>query len=317
MASTKQTALPANPHRAALGRRVAVNWELYLFVLPVVAYLIVFSYLPMYGITIAFKDFKPASGILGSQWVGLKHFIRFFTMNKFLVVLKNTLTLSLYSLAAGFPLPIILALLLNSCPLKRYTKVVQTVTYAPHFISMVVVVGMINVFFSPTYGIVGNILRTLRLIEGPFMVLASPKAFVHLYVWSGIWQTMGWSSIIYLGALSSVDPALHESAFIDGANKLQRILHIDLPSIVPTIVVLLILNCGTVMNVGFEKVFLMQNSMNISASEIINTYIYKMGIQNGQYSFSTAIGLFNSVINFAILLLVNRIAQGLGENSLW
>ncbi len=302
--------------RTPLNKRIAINWELYVFLFPVIAYLIIFNYLPMYGILIAFKDFKPAKGITGSSWAGLKHFIRFFTMSNFPVVLRNTLSLSLYSLIAGFPLPIILALLLNSSPFKRVKKLVQTITYAPHFISLVVIVGMINVFFSPTFGLVGNILRSFGFIQGPMMLLTDPAAFTHLYVWSGIWQSMGWNSIIYLGALSNVDLSLHESAVIDGANKLQRIRYIDLPCIIPTIVVLLILNSGNIMNVGFEKVFLMQNAMNITASETINTYIYKMGIQNGQYSFSTAIGLFNSVINYLMLLLVNKMAGAMGETAL-
>jgi putative aldouronate transport system permease protein len=300
-----------------LKKRLNKNWELYIFVLPAVIYLIIFNYFPMYGVIIAFKDFKPINGIVNSSWVGLEHFIRFFTMNKFIVVFQNTITLSLYTLIAAFPFPIILALLLNSCPYNRFKKVVQVATYAPHFISIVVIVGMINVFFSPTYGLIGNLLRAIGLIDGPYMILTNAKAFSHLYVWSGIWQSVGWNSIIYLGALSGIDPTLHESAVIDGANKLQRILHIDLPGIIPTIVILLILNFGRVMNVGFEKVFLMQNSMNLAKSEIINTYIYKMGIMSGQFSFASAIGLFNSVINFVLLISVNKIADILGENALW
>lgn len=278
-----------------LSKRIMENWQLYILILPALVYLVIFAYGPMLGISIAFKDFKPHKGIFGSDWVGLKHFERFFAMNKFKLAFKNTITLSLYSLIAGFPLPIILAMLLNSCPYLRLKKTVQTVTYAPHFISMVVIVGMLRVFFSPTTGLIGHILRAMGLIDGPLMVLTDPGAFAHLYVWSGVWQGMGWSSIIYLGALTGVDPSLHESAVIDGANKLQRILHIDLPAITPTIVVLLVLNCGSIMNVGFEKVFLLQNSLNLSASETIATYVYKVGIQDSQYSFSTAINLFNSV----------------------
>lgn len=297
-------------------KNIWAYWQLYMFLLPVILYMLIIQYIPMGGIVIAFQNYKPFKGISGSEWVGLKHFIRFFTMNKFQVVLINTVRLSLYSLAAGFPLPIILALLLNSCRHTRFKKVVQTVTYAPHFISIVVVVAMLNVFFSPTYGFIGNILRSMGFLDGSLMTLTDPAAFPHLYVWSGVWQSIGWSSIIYLGALSGVDPALHESAMIDGANKLQRILHIDVPAIIPTIVLLLILSCGSVMNVGFEKVFLMQNSMNLPSSETLNTYIYKMGIQDGQYSFSTAIGLFNSVVNFCMLLLVNGIARLTGDNSL-
>lgn len=300
-----------------LSKRIMENWQLYVLILPALVYLVIFAYGPMLGITIAFKDFKPHKGIFGSDWVGLKHFERFFAMNKFKLAFKNTITLSLYSLIAGFPLPIILAMLLNSCPYLRLKKTVQTVTYAPHFISMVVIVGMLRVFFSPTTGLIGHILRAMGLIDGPLMVLTDPGAFAHMYVWSGVWQGMGWSSIIYLGALTGVDPSLHESAVIDGANKLQRILHIDLPAITPTIVVLLVLNCGSIMNVGFEKVFLLQNSLNLSASETIATYVYKVGIQDSQYSFSTAINLFNSVINFVLLIIVNSISRALGETALW
>ena len=300
-----------------LSKRIMENWQLYILILPALVYLVIFAYGPMLGITIAFKDFKPHKGIFGSDWVGLKHFERFFAMNKFKLAFKNTITLSLYSLIAGFPLPIILAMLLNSCPYLRLKKTVQTVTYAPHFISMVVIVGMLRVFFSPTTGLIGHILRAMGLIDGPLMVLTDPGAFAHMYVWSGVWQGMGWSSIIYLGALTGVDPSLHESAVIDGANKLQRILHIDLPAITPTIVVLLVLNCGSIMNVGFEKVFLLQNSLNLSASETIATYVYKVGIQDSQYSFSTAINLFNSVINFVLLIIVNSISRALGETALW
>lgn len=300
-----------------LSRRILENWQLYLLLFPVILYLVIFAYGPMAGIVIAFEDFKPYKGITGSTWVGMKHFIRFFAMNKFKLALKNTITISLYSLIAGFPLPIVLALLLNTCPYMRLKKTVQTVTYAPHFISMVVIVGMLRVFFSPTTGIVGNLLRSLGLLDGSLMVLTSPAAFPHLYVWSGVWQGMGWSSIIYLGALTGVDPSQHESAVIDGANKLQRIIHIDLPAITPTIVVLLIMNSGSIMNVGFEKVFLLQNSLNLSAAETISTYVYKVGIQDSQYSFSTAINLFNSIINFALLVIVNSISRALGETALW
>ena len=298
-------------------RRMLFSWELYLFVLPAIIYFVIFAYGPMMGIIIAFKDFRPSKGILGSDWVGLKHFVRLFTMRTFGQLVGNTLTLSIYTLLASFPLPIILALLLNASPYPRLKKTVQTITYAPHFISLVVLVGMIRVFFSPNYGIIGNVLRAAGMISGPFGALTNPAAFKHLYVWSGVWQSMGWNSIIYLGALTSIDPSLHESATIDGANKLQRILYIDLPGIAPTIVILLIINSGNIMNVGFEKVFLLQTPLNSSVSETISTFVYKMGIQQTQYSFSTAVGLFNSVINFALLLVVNTISRVMGETALW
>lgn len=290
---------------------------MYLFVLPAVAYLLLFNYGPMYGVQIAFKDFKSYSGIVGSEYVGLKHIIRMFEMKAFGSMVRNTLTLSIYSLLAGFPLPIILALGLNSCKYNRYKKVVQTVTYAPHFISVVVIVGMLNIFFSPSTGIVKNVLQQFGLIENTLYVLMDADAFPHLYVWSGVWTQIGWNSIIYLGALSGVDQSLHEAAIVEGASKRQRIWYVDVPSILPTIIVLLILNCGSIMSVGFEKAFLMQNSMNSEKSEIISTYVYKIGIQDGQWSFSTAIGLFNSVINFVILTSVNWISRRVGETSLW
>ncbi|MBD2846599.1 sugar ABC transporter permease [Paenibacillus sp. IB182496] len=301
----------------SLGFRIWQSRELYLFLLPAVALVIVFNYFPMYGITVAFKDFKPHLGIMGSPWAGLKYFDRFFDMPMFSVILKNTLLLSFYTLIASFPLPIILALALNSTPSQRLKKIVQTITYAPHFISIVIIVGMLNIFFSPSMGIVRNILSGLGLMDGNLDVLMNASSFPHLYVWSGVWQTLGWSSIIYLGALSAVDPALHESAVIDGASKFQRVFRIDLPLILPTIVILLILESGTIMNIGFEKVFLMQNAFNLSTSEVINTYVYKVGIREAQYSLSSAIGLFNSGINFILILLVNQVSRRLGQESLW
>ena len=303
--------------RKDLRRRVYEHRELYLFLLPAALYFILFNYIPMGGIVIAFKNFKIGKGIFGSKWVGLKYFIRIFGMAKFPVVVMNTIRLSAYTLLAGIPLPIILALLLNTCSMPRLKKVVQTVTYAPHFISTVVVVAMVNVFFAPTNGIVSNLLMKTGAIQTPLMALTDPKAFPHLYVWSGVWQSIGWNSIIYLGALTGVDPSLHESAMIDGANKLQRILHIDLPCIMPTIILLLIMNCGSIMNVGFEKAFLMQRPLNLETSEVISTYVYKLGIQDMQYSMATAVGVFNSVINFALVITVNTISRRLSDSSLW
>lgn len=313
MVKTNRSLASAHPLR----RRIWRHWELYLFLLPAVLYLLLMHYGPMYGVVIAFQDYKPRKGITGSEWVGLKHFIRLFNMANFGTYLKNTLVISFYSLLAGFPLPILLALSLNSCKHGRLKKVVQTSSYAPHFISMVVIVSMINVFFSPTTGVVAGILKRMGLLEGTLRVLMSPEAFPHLYVWSGVWQELGWGSIIYIGALSGVDESLHEAALIDGANKGQRIVNIDFPLIVPTIVVMLILRSGSIMSVGFEKAFLMQNSLNLSASEVISTYTYKVGIKEGQYSFSSAVGLFNSVVNFAMVMIVNQISRRVGDTSLW
>jgi putative aldouronate transport system permease protein len=301
-----------------LRERILFNWQIYVFMLPAVMYLFIFNYLPMYGILIAFKEFRPKLGIWGSEWVGLKYFVRFFSLSSFEQILRNTLTLSFYQLLAGFPLPILLALALNSCEYPKFKKLVQTVTYAPHFISIVVIVGMINILFAPSQGIVVNILRFFgRNKDSPLMILTDPAAFAHLYVWSGIWASIGWNSIIYLGALSGVDPTLHESARVDGASRLQRIIFIDFPAIIPTIIILLILDCGRIMNVGFEKAFLMQKAMNLSASEVISTYVYKIGLREGQYSLATAVGLFNSGINFILLITVNQIARYFRTNSLW
>ncbi len=296
-------------------RRISKNYVLYLFLLPTVAYLAVFHYAPLYGIQIAFKDFNPALGIGGSHWIGLENFQRFFRSYSFGSVLRNTLTLSVYGLVVGFPFPILLALMLNYCPNARMRKIVQNITYAPHFISTVVMVGMLMLFLAPSSGLVNMLLGALGYPKISFMTEA--RLFPHVYVWSGIWQSTGFSAVIYIAALAGVSPEIHEAAIVDGANKVQRILHVDLPSLMPTIVILLILNMGSVMNVGFEKVYLMQKGGNIQFSEIISTYVYKAGIQKGDYSFSSAIGLFNNAINFTLLLIVNKIAGKLSGSSLW
>lgn len=294
------------------------NWRLYLFLLLPVLYIVIFAYVPMAGVQIAFKDYDFTKGVWGSEWVGLKNFKRFFESYNFWEILKNTIVLSFYSLLVSFPIPIIFALIINAFPAQRFKKTVQTISYMPHFISTVVVVGMMIQILNPRTGAFGAIYTALT---GNVMkdILSVPSAFSHIYVWSGIWQSMGWSSIIYIAALSGVDSELHEAAQIDGASRFQRVLHIDLPSILPTAIILLILSAGNIMNVGFEKVYLMQNDMNISASEVISTYVYKIGMSvgTGDFSFATAIGLFNSVINFALLITVNFISKRFSHNSLW
>ncbi len=299
----------------ALRGSLRENWDLYIFILPALVYFILFHYGPMYGVQIAFKDFMPVRGILGSPWVGLKHFQRFFETYLFWTVLRNTIVLAFYQLVAAFPIPIILALMINQVRTRWFKKTVQTVTYAPHFISMVVLVGMMSVLLSPRAGIVNQMIRGLGGETVFFMARA--RYFRHLYVWSGVWQTTGWSSIVYLAALSTISPDLHEAAIVDGATKLQRIWHIDLPGILPTAVVLLILNAGNVMRLGFEKAFLMQSALNLETSEIIQTYVYKLGLLNAQFSLSAAVGLFNNVINLTLLLTVNYIAKKVGQTSLW
>jgi putative aldouronate transport system permease protein len=294
--------------------KIIKNWQLYILVLPALIYFIIFCYGPMYGVQIAFKDFIANKGIWGSPWVGLKHFKNFFQTYSSRRVIWNTLNLSLYSLAAGFPMPILLALMLNEVKNSRFKKIVQNITYAPHFISTVVMVGIILIFFSPT-GIV-NQLGKLIGIE-PTMFLSKDYLFRHLYVWTGVWQGVGWGSIIYLAALSGIDPQLSEAATVDGASRFQRILHINIPGILPTIIIMLILNVGGIMSVGFEKAFLMQNSLNLKYSEIISTYVYKTGLINANYSFSAAVNLFNTVIDLILLILVNKISKSVSDVYLW
>ena len=283
--------------------------------IPVVVYLFIFAYIPIYGVQIAFRDFNAADGITGSPWVGFQNFTRFFNSFQFWNILKNTLVLSLYGLIAGFPIPILLALMVTQVRREGFKKFVQTVTYAPHFISEVVVVGMLFLFLSPTSGIVNIGLGKLGVQAVNFM--AEPSMYKHLYVWSGVWQNMGWSSIIYIAALSSVSPELYEAARIDGASKFQQICHIDFPSILPTAMILLIMNAGSIMNQGAQKAYLMQTGTTAASQEIIATYVYKVGLIQNQFSYSSAIGLFNNLINIILLVTVNTISRKISDNSLW
>lgn len=296
-------------------RKIIQNWQLYLFILPAVLYFIIFKYVPMYGIQIAFKDYIPTLGFAGSEWVGLAHFERFFSSYYFWELITNTLGISVYELVIGFPLPIILALLLNEAKDGLYKRTVQTVTYAPHFISVVVISGMIIAFLSPTTGIINHFLQFLGL--DPIHFMTDPKWFKTIYVLSGVWQSTGWGTIIYLSALSSVDPEQHEAAVVDGATRLQRIRHINIPTIVPTMIILLIMNLGNIMAMGFEKILLLQNPLNKSASNVIATFVYEMGLLDAQYSFAAAVGLFNAVINAILLITVNYLAKKTNETSLW
>ncbi|MDN4865680.1 ABC transporter permease [Priestia megaterium] len=294
--------------------KILVNYELYLLLLPALVYFVVFSYIPMYGVLIAFKDFIATEGILGSPWVGFKHFETFFHSFQFWSLIKNTLGLSTFQLIIGFPLPIMLALMLNQVRSEKYKRFVQTVVYAPHFISIVVLVGMISVFFSDN-GLVNNL---ITIFGGkPISFMAQPEWFQPLYIGSGVWQETGWAAVIYLAALAGVSPELHEAAIMDGANKWQRILHIDIPAIMPTAVILLVLSVGNIMNIGFEKAYLLQTPLNQPTAEIIPTYVYKLGLQQAQYSLATAVGLFNAVINIILLIAVNKFAKKLSGQSLW
>ena len=300
--------------RLTIARR---NWDLYLLVLIPFTALIIYHYIPMAGIVLAFKDYKVLKGIMGSPWCDpwYKYFQQFFESPYFTRVLTNTIVLSLENLFLGFPLPIILALSLNEVKSVKYKKFVQNVTYIPHFLSVLVLVGMLKSFTNSDYGIVNLLIK--KFGGTPYNWMQKAEWFRPLYIGSGFWQNLGWDSIIYIAALAGIDPGLQEAAMIDGANRMQRIWHINLPGIMPTMVILLILNSGHVMNIGFEKIFLMQNDLNLSVSDVISTYSYRIGLESAQYSLSTTITLFNSLVNCALLLIVNTISRKLSETSLW
>lgn len=289
------------------------NWTLYLLVLPAFIYLFLFNYMPMYGVQIAFRNFRPVKGITGSDWVGFKHFIKFFNFPNFWRLMSNTLTISLWSLAT-FPLAVILALMINEVQNSAFKRTVQMITYMPHFISVVVVCALIRLMFARGTGVVNTLITTLGGQRIDF--IQTPKYFVWLYVGSGVWQNIGWNAIIFLSALSAVSPEHVEAARIDGANRLQINWHVYIPTILPTVIIMLIMRCGSVLSVGYEKIFLMQNPLNLDISQVISTYVYDLGIVKGQYSYSSAIGLFNNVINVTMLLIVNWIAKKFSSISI-
>ncbi len=291
------------------------HWQLYLLVIPPVLYFIIFKYLPMANAVLAFKNYNVVKGIWGSPWVGTQYFEMFFRNPAFVTLIKNTLYISFYQLIVGFPVPILLALALNEVKSARFKKTVQMVTYAPYFISTVVMVSIIMLFLSPRLGIVNTIAGALGFEAINY--LGEPGMFRTIYVLSDVWQTMGYSAVIYLAALAGVDPSLYEAAKVDGANRFQKILNVDLPGILPAAVIILILSVGNIMALGFEKMYLLQNPLNLSSSEIISTYVYKIGLLNANYSFATAVGLFNSLINLVLLLVVNAIAKRASNTSLW
>lgn len=303
---------------AALLQCIRTDRQLYLFLLLPVIYVIVFHYVPMAGAQIAFRKFTVTGGIWGSKWIGLENFRKFINSFQFKRVLPNTVIVSLYTLIVNFPIPIFLALCINAMRSKRYSKVTQTILYVPYFISTVVIVGMIKQLFNTRTGLYGAV---SQLFTGSFPVdiLGKPGTFRHIYAWSGVWQYMGFNSIVYLAVLSSVSTELHEAAEIDGASRFQRLLHVDLPALIPTAIILLILNCGRVMSVGFEKVYLLQNNLNLRTSEVISTYVYKVGIAEGggDFSYATAIDLMNSLVNLILLSTVNLVSKRLGETSIW
>lgn len=296
-------------------QRMRGNWDLLLFCLPGIVLTVIYHYIPIYGVQIAFRNYKMKKGIWGSDWVGLKNFSKFFNSADWFVLVRNTLYLSLYSLAAGFPVAVILALMLNSFRHKRYRKVIQAVTYAPNFISTIVMCGMLILFLSPRVGVVNNVIRALGGETINFM--AEVSMWRHIYVWSGVWQGMGWSSVIYFAALAGVSPEYHEAAIVDGATKFQRVLYIDLPFLAPTMTMLLIMNMGSVLSVGFEKAYALQNALNLPVSDIIATYTYRRGIIDRDISYSSAVGLMNSLVNSVLLITVNFITGKLSDNALF
>lgn len=293
----------------------SANWQFWVIIAVPIIYAIIFAYVPMAGIILAFQDFSIRKGIFGSEWVGLKYFKQFLTSTSSVLVIKNTLILGVYSFLASFPVPIILAIGINEMRAKRYKKTVQMVTYAPYFISIVVLVGMMMQMMDLRSGIINVLLQKVGL--EPVNFFGNPKIFRHLYVWSGIWQSAGYASIIYLAALSGVSKELQEAAIVDGANRVKRILHVDIPAILPTIIIMLIFNCASIVSIGLDKVFLMQNSLNASVSEVISTFVYKVGVVNSNVGFSTAAGLFQSIVSFVLLVIVNRICKKITTNSLW
>lgn len=296
-------------------RKILRHWQFYIIIALPVLYIIIFAYIPMYGVLYAFQNYSVTKGVWGSDWVGLKHFKQFLSTPSSTLVIINTLRLGIYSLIAGFPIPIVLAISLNEISSKFYKKTVQMVTYAPYFISTVVLVGMILQITDLRMGIINNIIELLGGERTNFMGKAT--LFPSIYVWSGIWQSAGYGSIIYLAALSSVDIQLQESAIVDGASRLQRIWHVDLPTIRPQIIILLIFNLGGIVSVGFEKIYLLQNAINLSVSEVISTYVYKVGLINANYSYSTAVGLFNTIVNVILLVAANYMAKKITQTSLW
>ncbi|MFV0401820.1 MAG: ABC transporter permease [Oscillospiraceae bacterium] len=301
--------------RKKSNRIKSANWQFWLIIALPLLYIFIFNYLPMSGILMAFKDFSPRKGIWDSPWVGLKWFQQFLGSPSSRKIIWNTLILGVYSLVASFPLPIILAIGLNEIKAVRFKKTVQMVTYAPYFISTVVMVGLLMQLTDLRIGVINQVLGLIGI--NPVNFFGNPGIFRSLYVWSGVWQSTGYSAIIYIAALTGVSQELKEAAIVDGASRLKRIWHVDLPAIMPTIVILLIFNCGQVMNIGYEKIYLMQNDINLPVSEIISTYVYKVGLQNANYSFSTAVGLFNSVVGFILLITVNQISKKLTDTSLW
>ncbi len=312
---TKRSGKATGSRLSTAGKKLWRCKYLYLMLLPALIWYIIFMYAPMYGAQIAFRDFMPALGISGGKWVGFKYFIQFFQSEYFWRLMRNTLGISLYSIVVGFPIPIILALLMNELRNERFKKGVQTIVYLPHFISAVVVVSLINAMLSPSNGLINQL---IQLFGGdPVHFMADPKYFKTVYVLSDIWQTAGYGSIVYLAALTGIDPSLYEAATVDGASKWKKLVHITLPCILPTIMIMLILRMGSVFTVGYEKIMLMYNEATYETADVISTYVYRRAFKGGEYSFSAAVGLFNSIINFSVIMIFNKISKRISEVSLW
>ena len=283
------------------------NWQLWIMLLPAMLYILIFCYVPMYGIQLAFRDYDFTKGITGGAWAGLKYFKQYFDSPMFWVTLKNTFVIAFASI--GVPIPIILAMVINQLKNKKWKRTVQTTVYIPYFISVVVMVSILRIMLADGTGVIDGFLKSLHLVGENVNLMGSEKAFMPVYVLSGVWQTMGWNSIIFIAALSSVDTQLYDACKMDGANRWQTMIHVDLPAILPTIMIILILNMGNILNVGFDKVFLMQNSLNLGASQVISTYVYTVGIKSTQFSFGAAVGLFNTLINFVFLVVTNQLSK--------
>lgn len=315
-ADAKESKLNLARRTRSAGLSIWRDWQLWAMLLPAAIYIIIFCYGPMYGLQLAFRDYDFSKGITGGNWVGLKYFMQYFESPMFWPTMRNTFIISLFSLICGFPIPILLAIVINSIRKQAFKRIVQTTLYLPYFISIVVMVALLQIMLSPTTGLFSNALKAMHLIPQDMNLLGSSSAFVWVYVLSGIWQMAGWNSIIFLAALSAVDRNLYDASQVDGANKWQQVRHIEIPSILPTIIILLIMNMGTILSVGFEKTFLMQNALNKSVSEVISTYVFNVGIMSGQFSFGSAVGLFNTLINFLFLILANQLAKRAANISL-
>lgn len=291
------------------------HYQLVLLLLPALIYLAIFNYWPIYGVQIAFRSYQPAHGFFGSEWLGLRHFYRFLNYPDFWRLIENTISITVYRLAAGFPIPILIAIMINETRNRAFKKTVQLITYIPHFISTVVICGMISLFMDRESGVFNAIGAYFGLQRTAFLTI--PDMYPHIHVWSGIWQNTGWGTIIYLAALSQVDTQVTEAAIMDGASRIRRIWHVDIPYIVPTIIIQFLLSVGSLFNVGFEKVLLLQNDLNMETADVISTYVYRVGLINGQFSYTTAIDLFNTVINLTLLILFNAVARKLTETSMF